>query len=822
MAQTSGNVVKKAIQIDAGNSVRTVKSLKEEIKELRDELLNLEQGTEEYDEVQQKLTEDVEDLNEVMSAHKDKAKALEGSYNDLQNQLKELKAAWKATNDEAERDVLGQKINDLNNQLKEMDASVGDFHRNVGNYQSAWEGLTGVMDKSEKITDDLEKGVKAFGTALGLSEKEVNELSKGLKKLKDAFKIAKDITNTQKATQDLATAEKTATAAGTTLATSQKATGAAAGVMAAGEKTATVATNGLSVAMRGLKAALVSTGIGALIVLFGELVNMLDKTAKKTKLNVQTAVSEILRVMNLFDASNEVKRREDEHDLAMMEARNEDERAILEKRLEYAKEYVKKYREEVWEPERENWENYLKEFNKLSKRKQKQLLEDENSQYYKEQKIYIDAAKALNKLQDEAQDAKWTIEVFDEKQKHVSKSVTEELKKWSELVQDPKFREAWTSIFNVEPKEGQSPTDVLREQYKEALKLAKAWNMETTEIDKFFTEAINESEEMWKSILDMENRIYDEGLTPVKRLEKEKAEWLEVYRRWGQDTVNLVKYYDDKIKKQVEEDQKEAQDKVLEQAEEFLNQVDATLSSNEKLDALFNPISMSDTASGEIQGEMDDLQRLYDTQMQYLNGLLESADLTEEAYEGVEQRILELTVTFNNQMKALKAEQDYQGKNFAILTKKQVANWQLMEQAASSFSEVFQSLGLENSVAYKGFASAQAIISAILAANRVLAEEPGEMWIKMAAAGATLAAGLANVAAIWMVDPSGSNAGSVNPQMDMAQATPVIGASQPISYTRNVTSAAEEDELNRPIWVSVEDISSGLDRQVKVVDASSF
>ena len=113
----NNQIVKKSIQIDAGDTVRTVKSLKQEIADLRDELLNLEQGTEEYDEVQKQLQEDVSDLNEVMGAHKEKAEALEGSYNDLQNQLKELKAAWKATNDEAERDVLGQKINELNDKI---------------------------------------------------------------------------------------------------------------------------------------------------------------------------------------------------------------------------------------------------------------------------------------------------------------------------------------------------------------------------------------------------------------------------------------------------------------------------------------------------------------------------------------------------------------------------------------------------------------------------------------------------------------------------------------------------------------------------------
>ena len=43
----NNQIVKKSIQIDAGDTLRTVKSLKQEISDLRDELLNLEQGTQE-------------------------------------------------------------------------------------------------------------------------------------------------------------------------------------------------------------------------------------------------------------------------------------------------------------------------------------------------------------------------------------------------------------------------------------------------------------------------------------------------------------------------------------------------------------------------------------------------------------------------------------------------------------------------------------------------------------------------------------------------------------------------------------------------------
>ena len=329
----NNQIVKKSIQIDAGDTLRTVKSLKQEIADLRDELLNLEKGTEEYDEAQKKLHDDVEDLNEVMGAHKDKAEALEGSYNALQNELKELKQAWKETNDEAERDTLGQKINDLNNQLKDMDASIGDFHRNVGNYESAWNGLTGVMENGEKITDDLEKGIKAFGSALGLSNEQVNAFSKGLKAMKDGFKIAKDIAKAKEETTKLGTAEAQTAAQGKVLATSQKGLGASANIMAAGEKSASVATKGLSVSMQGLKAALISTGIGALIVLLGALTGALERAfqkARQARIEANDTAGENYK-KQVEQEIDEINKRADarEFDRRKMEAAGKEEIEIL-------------------------------------------------------------------------------------------------------------------------------------------------------------------------------------------------------------------------------------------------------------------------------------------------------------------------------------------------------------------------------------------------------------------------------------------------------------------------------------------------------------
>lgn len=827
----ASNIVKKSIQIDAGDTLRTVRSLKQEISDLRDELLNLEKGTEEYDEAQKKLQEDVEDLNEVMGAHKDKAKDLEGSYNALQNELKELKQAWKETNDEAERDVLGQKINELNNQLKEMDASIGDFHRNVGNYESAWNGLTGVMENGEKITDDLEKGIQAFGTALGMSDKQVNALSKSLKAMKDGFNIAKDIAKAREETTKLGTAEKVAAGEGTALATSQKATATAAKTMATGEVAATTATKGLSVAMKGLKAALVSTGIGALIVLVGELIAQLDKL----RIKIQTSKDAAL-VASARMAQNEADRIQTEventsrsieagynHQVDMAKAAGADERKILEQRLEN---YEKLYQKvgDLYEEAKTKEKEYNKEVEGYSKR-QRNRLEKEINDTKAANKAAVDAALALrNEYFEGIRDSKWAIEVYDEEQKHI-KNTTDELRKWSDLVKDPKFQASWKALFQTDF-QAASPIETLKAQMEAATRLVAKFKGDTSEVERYFQQLISEAEAEWKSLADKEQEIFDERLTPAQRLENEKADWVAKAEKWGMDATNIVKYYDTKIQEEIDKAEKERQAKEeaanaqrLQEIEDYLSMVDAALATQEKMDELFNPMFTQDTARGDIDQEAEALQRLYDTQMEYLNGLLESADLTEEAYAGIEERILSLTVAFNSQMNVLKKEAAFQGKNYKILGRQGVATFNLLEDAASSFSSMFQDLGKENTVAFKAFATAQALISSYLAAARVLAEEPGPSWAKIAASVAIGLAGLAQVHAIWAVDPEGGNTGSA---MNTQMATPVIGNSQPINYTRNITSAEEEDQMNQPIYVTVTDIEDGINGRRAQVDNSSF
>ena len=155
--------------VSAGYSFKSLGDAKKYIDRLRASLIDLDETSEEYAERVDEIDKVQDKLNKAMKATGDKTKDAEGSYNALSKQMSELKKAFKATNDEAEREVLAKQIVNINDQLKTMDASIGNFQRNVGNYEAAFtKGLSGIADKLEALGNPLaiaKNGVNALGKA---------------------------------------------------------------------------------------------------------------------------------------------------------------------------------------------------------------------------------------------------------------------------------------------------------------------------------------------------------------------------------------------------------------------------------------------------------------------------------------------------------------------------------------------------------------------------------------------------------------------------------------------------------------------------------
>lgn len=123
------------VQIKGANSV---KELKQEISALRDKLVGLDTSTKEYSDTVEDLINDEKKLKEVMSAGKDSITGATGSYNALVNEMGALKKVWREVADEGKRNEIGARIAEINNELKSMDSSIGNYQRNVGNYENAF------------------------------------------------------------------------------------------------------------------------------------------------------------------------------------------------------------------------------------------------------------------------------------------------------------------------------------------------------------------------------------------------------------------------------------------------------------------------------------------------------------------------------------------------------------------------------------------------------------------------------------------------------------------------------------------------------------
>lgn len=168
------------LTVDTGESQKTVKSLKKEISDLKDVILNLEKGSDEYNEAVEQLTISQRELNEVQALTKKTAVALDGSYDALVHQMGLLKKEWRATADEGRRAELGQEISKINQQLKDMDAELGNFQRNVGNYVSHWDGMPESLNEAGKGIKELRAEIKQY-------QAQVLNAEEGTKEWEDAM-----------------------------------------------------------------------------------------------------------------------------------------------------------------------------------------------------------------------------------------------------------------------------------------------------------------------------------------------------------------------------------------------------------------------------------------------------------------------------------------------------------------------------------------------------------------------------------------------------------------------------------------------------------
>lgn len=265
------------LEIDTGQSVKTLKQLKDEIKSLRSTLEGCEIGTDKFTSTLDELTAA---QNELKNATKTTKQTLEGSYDALVAKMGELKKAWKATNDEIERTNIGEQIADINNQLKGMDASIGNHQRKVGDYKddivaafnemksgtvSYGEAVAGFNKQTEVTKGALEGvgnvasgvagGFAAFQGIMALTGIESENFEKVMVKLNAAMAIAQGVGGMKGLIEGYGRLKPLLTAA-------------------------TAGVKSFNAGLSATKKAIIATGIGALIVAVGLLIANFDKIKK--------------------------------------------------------------------------------------------------------------------------------------------------------------------------------------------------------------------------------------------------------------------------------------------------------------------------------------------------------------------------------------------------------------------------------------------------------------------------------------------------------------------------------------------------------------
>lgn len=158
--------IKRVIKIESGQSANTLNNLSARIKELKSSMGDLDIVSEEYREV----TEEINRLETTRrNAIRGTTAAVEGSYNAYSKELSILQQYRKTLNENSEEyKKMTARVAELQEKLKAMDAEVGVYSRNVGNYQSAFDGLQGSVDGVVRKLPSLNGGIGSF--AQGMNE----------------------------------------------------------------------------------------------------------------------------------------------------------------------------------------------------------------------------------------------------------------------------------------------------------------------------------------------------------------------------------------------------------------------------------------------------------------------------------------------------------------------------------------------------------------------------------------------------------------------------------------------------------------------------
>lgn len=830
----------------------TVKELKATIDELRGALLQLSKADEQYDEKVQQLQAHQAKLNEVMALtskatmqEKQAISAVAGSYDELVAKAAQLRKEWRAMEiGTPEWTKQAEEINKITTQLKDADAAIGNHQRNVGNYAG------GVIDAFTQLRGEIKK----YKAELLQAEEGSEEYRQALAKLGEAQFRMKDMAEQAKyAVADVGEV------LGAVSKTAQGVVGgfnAMQGVMAlAGGESENLqkvmvklqagmaivqglqglegmidSVKGLQIVLNGgikrvvafvkslgaLKTAIISTGVGALVVALGTLIGKLSEANNEMEKGSGFAekYNEGIRkaLQALDDTFSEIK-----DDTVQFKIRDikrlSEELKNAGGEASYAAKKVEEFNESVdWRKNRER-EAEIEAIDKrigiwLAQREALQAAGKNNKLYYEDE---------INELTYKRN------QLVLEQQQDIVKNA-EAIVKIEEEIALSKLSDREKELY------------LFRQELLKRVELYKKMGVDITALVKYGRKKRSEINEKYdkKDLEDRERAADLQRSMEIHIAQDQQERW----QRFADEREAMLKKAMEGFAQAadfIEREAQAAEEELTSWADTYLKGVDAERQGIEKNIEAVKQVEAEKLRYANISKdtEKERAKAIYDIKQQslfdeaaLLRQGLESGVLYGEQRVEAEERIAQIERDIAYNTAEYKIEQNQRAASTIVRVLSSSAN--AMGNILGSIADMYEQEGEANQEAMekaKNLRIAGAtmdMLGGVVAALSGLFTDKSGPWDFILAgiqAASILASGIANISKIKQTDVSGKRSGGTSGTSAIVSAPAIV---QQVPITRTLTGVAEEERLNQAsrVYVVYDDIAQ-VGRKVEVTETET-
>lgn len=166
--------IKKVLTIQTSEGERSVKSLRKEISDYRDALLNVEKDSKDWEDITKKLVKAQEDLTSVTKVNKQTVDAAKDSIVGMEREYKALYDTYKLLSEEQRKTKFGKEmasqLDALSEKLNDTKKEVGNYKDNIGRYtQGVLDAFTKMGDSAKALQNPMKlasNGLKTVGKSM--------------------------------------------------------------------------------------------------------------------------------------------------------------------------------------------------------------------------------------------------------------------------------------------------------------------------------------------------------------------------------------------------------------------------------------------------------------------------------------------------------------------------------------------------------------------------------------------------------------------------------------------------------------------------------